>query len=277
MLAVGGAGFVYVRSERVLKRTYDVPLAPLAVSTDSVSIAEGHRLARVLGCFNGCHGVTVEGSEFFNERGVARLVASNLTQVRHDYTDEQFERLLRRGVLNDGRSVFAMPSDAFSGLSDRDVGRLVAFIRSLPDTDGLERAFEVGPLGRLGLAMGEFRPMAPTLDHDPRAVPTPQAGDTLELGRYLARVACAECHGLGLNGRDLAPALTIVAGYSRANFARLLDTGVPADGRDLSLMDDVAPKRFSHLTDEEVEGLYRYLGTLATQTSPAPGAPRDPS
>lgn len=37
-------------------RTHDVEGTPVAVPTDSIAIAGGERLARIYGCYNGCHG-----------------------------------------------------------------------------------------------------------------------------------------------------------------------------------------------------------------------------
>ena len=48
---------------------------------------------------------------------------------------------------------------------------------------------------------------------------------------------------------------SIVAGYSPAEFARLMRDGVPRDGRKLELMTPTAKNRFSHFTDDEVSAL----------------------
>src|SRR5687767_7428960 len=112
VVAAAGYGGVHVAAERVLKKTYDVPLTPIPVPTDSASLAEGKRLATVRGCYGGCHGSKgLEGEVFFVEPGVARLVAPNLTKVVRQYSDAELERAIRHGVQRDGRSVFAMPSD----------------------------------------------------------------------------------------------------------------------------------------------------------------------
>ena len=76
-----------------------------------------------------------------------------------------------------------------------------------------------------------------------------------------------------LEGAPDTPALSIVAGSSAAEFAKLLRVGVPRDGRKLDLMAEVARGRFSHFTDEEVSGLHAYLskqsaGTVATTKPP---------
>ena len=69
-----------------------------------------------------------------------------------------------------------------------------------------------------------------------------------------------------LEGSPDTPALSIVAGYSATEFAKLMRDGVPRDGRKLDLMAVVARSRFSHFTDEEVAGLYAYLSKQIAPT-----------
>lgn len=270
-LVVLAAAAVYVRSMLVLGRRYDVALLPIVVPTDSGSVAEGARLAATRGC-PGCHGARLEGRVFFEERGVARLVAPNLTRAVREYSDAELARVIRHGVRRDGHSVFAMPSATFAGLSDADLGCLIAFLRSVPPVDGPGYELAVGPLGRLGIATGKFRPVAADLDH--AATDAGAAGTAATrrgalqnpkvLGAYVARTACAECHGTDLRGDPAigGPNLTVVAGYSQADFTTLLRTGVASGGRELAMMSPTARQRFVHLTDDEVLGLYLYLRGL---------------
>ena len=69
-----------------------------------------------------------------------------------------------------------------------------------------------------------------------------------------------------LEGSPDTPALSVVAGYSAAEFARLMREGVPKDGRKLGLMGGTARNRFSHFTDEEVAALYAYLSKQIAPT-----------
>ena len=82
-------------------------------------------------------------------------------------------------------------------------------------------------------------------------------------GRYLAYTGCTECHGQALEGGfNSAPPLVIVRGYSLDEFTRLMQTGVPRDGRDLRMMGAVARSRFSRLSDEEIAALHGYLQSM---------------
>jgi mono/diheme cytochrome c family protein len=257
-LVLGGA--VYVWSERILRRTYSVGLAHVALPTDAAAIEEGGRLARVRGCFGGCHGDRFEGQVFFDQPGVARLVAPNLTQAAARWSDPELARIIRHGVRPNGRSVFSMPAHTFSGLSDTDLGAILAFLRHAPPEPGMPAELDARWLGRVGLVLGKYRPEAELIPHDvsPPAA-TPQ--EPLAHGEYLARTICTECHGSDLHGsaNGSSPDLRIAAAYSPQTFARLLREGVPLDGRSLGLMGRVARGRFRHLTDTEISDLYRYL------------------
>jgi mono/diheme cytochrome c family protein len=264
-LALIAAAVLYIASERVLRRTYDVPAHAIELPTDSASIAEGRRLAILRGCYQGCHGMGLEGKVFLDERWVGRLVAPNLTHAVRQYSDAELERIIRHGVRPNGRSVFVMPSESFAALSDADLARILAYLRGAPEVDGPGASFSAGPLGRMGLLRGDFVPASLLIPRDsaPHIAAPPEEGDSLAFGRYLARSICTECHGVNLEG-DVSlgsPNLVVVAAYSLAEFERLLRTGVPRDGRELGLM-AAAGERFGLLTDAELRSLYTYLHSL---------------
>lgn len=276
LLLLVAAGVVYALSERVMDRTYDetVALDPdFTVPADPASIAEGERLARIHGCYNGCHGEQAEGGLFFDDFAFGTMKAPDLTRAVHTLSDAELERVIRHGVRPDGSTVYVMPSDMFYNLSDEDLGDILAFLRSLPRTDGPEVAFRPGPLARVFLGFEKFEPTAATIDHDAPRLPTGEGGDPMTRGRYLATTSCTECHGMDLEGSDgppeTTPSLRIVASYSPDEFHTLMRTGTPRDGRDLRLMDDMSRKRFSHFTDEEIDALHIYL-SLGLAQQPVP-------
>lgn len=267
---------VYGLSERVLRRAYPAPTAPAFAATlpaDAASLAEGRRLAVTRGCYDGCHGAGLAGRVFMDKPGVARIVAPNLTAAVRRYSDAELERIIRHGVRPDGRSVFVMPSEMFRGLSDADLARLLAFMRSQPSLpDTLGPSVQVGPLGRLALARGVVEPTAVFVRRDSAAVTVaerPVDADALGLGRYVARTSCTECHGPDLRGGDGPPSLAIATAYAPAEFRHFLRTGEAKGGRELRLMSDMARNRFSQFTDAEIGALHAYLRTLAAQSTPA--------
>jgi hypothetical protein len=50
-----------------------------------------------------------------------------------------------------------MPSEVFIGLTDEDLGRIIAFLKTPPLVAGPGPGLELGPLGRIGLATGRFK------------------------------------------------------------------------------------------------------------------------
>jgi len=263
-LSIAGYAVVYGLSERILRRTYEVPAVVLTIPTDPDSIREGRRLATVRGCFHDCHGTEAEGHVLFDDPMIARIVAPNLTAAVRQYSDAQIAVIVRNGVRPDGRSLLVMPAEAFTGMTDADLGRIIAFLKSLPLVSGSGPSVSVGPLGRLGLVTGKFKTVAQLIAD---AVPPPEATDQeAQLGRYLARTVCAECHGTSLRGASnpdfTSPDLRVVASYSLEAFTRLLRTGTALGERELGAMSRQARNNLSQLTDSEIAALYSYLHAM---------------
>jgi cytochrome c553 len=156
----------------------------------------------------------------------------------------------------------------FYHLSDADLNAIIAFLRSAPPSEGPATEVRIGPMGRLGLVIGQFNPQAATIDHAARPLGAEGASDPSQRGRYLALTICTECHGMDFQGDPGMGStnLAAVAAYSEEDFAHLMRTGTALGGRTLGLMSEVALGRFVFLTDEEIHALYGYLKTLA----PAP-------
>jgi cytochrome c553 len=261
MLLVIAAAYVYVASELAMRRKYDIPLTTYTAPTDAGSIERGKRIATLSGC-NGCHGKNMEGvSPLFNEPNIARIDAPNLTHKLREYSDPELERLLRHGLKRDGTSTWVMPVPMFSQLSEQDFNDLVAFLRSVPVQAGESNTFEFRALGRLGIALGQFRPIVAQVDHSRPRIATADRSDALKYGEYLANTTCTECHGASFEGSELigAPNLLIAQAYSEEDFFRLMRTGRGLGNRELGLMTEVAEVRFTLFTDEEVRAVRNYL------------------
>ncbi len=253
---------IYAGSEYRLRQKFDIAAAPIEVPTDSAAIARGHHLLETRGC-EGCHGEGLKGEVFFDQPMLARLVAPNVVRAIKGYSNPDLARLLRHGVRPNGTGVAVMPSSMFYHLDDADLAGLIAYLRTLPDkgSDTLP-ATSLRLLARVGLVMGQYKLEPVDITHD--APRTPNGPDPAARGEYLAKSTCSECHGQQLEGSEETPALSIVAGYSQAEFARLMREGVPRDGRKLALMGDVARSRFVHFSDDEIGALYAYLSTRMT-------------
>ena len=263
-LAIIAYVVLYILSERVLRRTYQVPVVALSIPNDAASISEGRRLATIRGCFAGCHGKEAAGAVLFDEPMIGRIIAPNLTAAAKQFSDSELAHIIRNGVRPDGRSMLVMPSEVFNGLTDEDLARIIAFLHTLPEVAGPGPSISVGPIGRLGLVVGKFNMVAQLIAE---TVPPPEAtNEEAKYGRYLARTICAECHGTALRGDSnpsfSSPDLRVVAAYSPEAFTQLLRTGVAIGGRDVGVMSTQAKNNLSMLTDSEIAALYSYLHSL---------------
>jgi mono/diheme cytochrome c family protein len=253
----------YILSERVLRQTYALPKVSISIPTDPESVAEGKRLAITRGCFNGCHGKEGKGLVMVDEPMIGRVVAPNLTVAVRKYSDAELVNIIRNGVRPDGRSMVIMPSEVFIHLTDEDLGRILAFLKSLPEATGPGPSVSLGPAARAGLAAGKFQLAAQFIAD--AASPPDATGEEAVRGRYIARSTCSGCHGADLRGTSVpeeSPDLRVVAAYSPEAFTQLMRTGVPIGGRKLAMMGAVARDNLSRLTDAEIAALYAYLHTL---------------
>ena len=223
-------------------------------------LAHGERLALVLGC-RGCHGKELAGERFYE------LYASNLTRDVHGYSDDQLERLIRHGIHPTGRDVWGMPSEIFQHLGQADLAALMSYLRTLEPAGGpTQPRLPWQPDAEELIALGKLKPAA-TAVRETRSIAPIDLGPRYALGRYIARVTCAECHGANLEGGD-NPDLIVAAAYSREEFESLMTQGIALGGRKLGeLMANVAIGRFSHLTKHERDELYAYLKARAERPS----------
>jgi cytochrome c553 len=264
-LAIVAYATLYLLSERVLRRTYEKPpTVALSIPRDPTSIDEGRRLATIRGCFGGCHGRQAEGAVMFDKPMIARIVAPNLTAAVRKFSDAELSVIIRNGVRPDGRSMLVMPSEVFVGLTDEDLARIIAFLKSLPVVAGPGPSISPGPIGRLGLVAGKFKTVSQLIAE---TVPPPDAtNEEAKHGRYLARTICAECHGTALRGDSnpdfTSPDLRMVSAYSPDAFTKLLRTGIAIGERDVGVMSTQARNNLSRLTDAEIAALYSYLHAM---------------
>jgi cytochrome c553 len=251
---------VYFTSSRELDREFTVAdAATLTIPTDPTEIAEGHRVAQLSGCMH-CHGDTLKGGLVDDIPNLVRLVAPNISTVLPKYSDAQLATVLRKGVKPDGKSVLFMPSEMFRHLSDRDLGRLIAYLRTVPVTvDGETEKTEVRIIGRVLLAKGDFKTAAVSIPLLPAAAQ--DASDPVGRGRYLTMNFCSECHGQSLEGFAPinAPPLNVVKGYSLEQFSRLMKEGKPVGDRELKLMGPTSRARFANFSDDEIAAVHAFL------------------
>lgn len=260
-LLIVAAIVIFAWSEVILRRDYSAAPETLP-ALGPAEKAEAPRLARVLGCLS-CHGEGLKGKIMFDAPGVAKVFAPNITEVAAKSSDQQLAAGIRQGIGHDGRGLFIMPSPMYSRLTDKETAALVGWIRTLPAAQGQTRGMSAGPIGRLGMVIGSFRPGPGGVAEFRRQMPV-ALGPEHEAARHMAATNCAECHGPALMGGsagpdEKAPDLSVAAGYDAVQFRTLMKTGRPPSGKDLGLMSEVARYDFSHLTDAEIDSLHAYL------------------
>ena len=259
ILVGAGLGVVYVASEWKLRRPYEAPLVPLR-STVAPNHSEGERLARIVGCWDGCHGPVGQGGDA-EITGIVRVTAPTLSQVVPLYSDEELARLIRYGLKRDGTSAVGMTSYTLWALGDQDLANILAHLRRQPILPSVERKLQLSWRGRFALLTGAWQVSVEQVDRSrPRWGNMPQT-TPLDRGRYLASITCSECHGLDFRGDPLegGPSLAIIGAYSLEQFVHLMRTAQPIGGRRLDeKMSWVANAPF---TNEELTGLYQFLRT----------------
>ena len=259
--------YVYVTTVNMFDRRYPVVASPMVAASSVEAIARGKALADRLGCTE-CHKADLRGG-MFEDDGLlhGKYYASNLTLKAMKYSDEDIARIVRAGVRPDGRSVIAMPSSGFVGLTDPEMADIIAFVRSQPPGGVEQPEHYVGPLDRWDFYNGArgFKPMVVYVDTERRKAPA-DAGPHHAAARHLVDIACRECHSgdlKGGGGEGDAPDLVVATAYGLPEFTRLLRTGIGVDGKEHGLMSVVARDRFHHFSDEEIAGIHSYLTARA--------------
>ena len=278
---------LYTKSRLEFTKKYSVNVASVSVPTDAASIEHGKHLATFL-CME-CHARDLGGTPNWFELGpMGGANTPNLTTGKgglgSQLTDEDFMRVLRNGVKPDGTSVFVMPAQDFYYMSDKDLGDLIAYIRSVTpvDREASSAQLHFTFLGGIIYGAGVFgnQLKASEVDQVNRPV-VPQPGVSADYGHYLVNInGCHDCHGAQLAGgkpgdpsSPLAPNLTPggeLRAWTAADFIQTLRIGVTPSGTHLP--DQFMPWMFkSQMTDDELKAIWMYLQTLpALPSSTAP-------
>jgi cytochrome c553 len=216
----------------------------------------------------GCHGDGLTGRLMPRgdwPGGRLRIRASNLR--RGDLTNEDFARAIRDGLKPDGKSLWVMPSEAYTYMSVADVASIISYVRALPPAGEATPPVRFKTRDRVAILEGAL---------EPTAMRVQEAGASLDLGprydggRYIARTMCGGCHGLDLAGTadSRVPDLNTVSRYALRDFFVLMREGHSPDWRPVPTMKALARPRFSALKDYEVMALYDYLSARAAALPP---------
>jgi len=271
-------GAAWAASDARLAKAIDVPGAGdgVTIPSDAEAIALGEHLVVTRGCRE-CHGADLGGTQLIDDAMFARLAAPNLTSgagsATAGFTPADWDRAIRHGVGGDGRLLFIMPSPEYNALSDKDLGDLVAYVKSVPPVENAWPRRSLGPIARMLLLRGEFAPVAEGIDHDAPRAEAPPRGATVAYGAYLANV-CMGCHGEGFSGGripgdppDAQPAGNLtpddetgIGTWTKDDFVTTIRTGVDPTGHELT--EGMPWQAIAQYGDDELEALYLYFNTL---------------
>lgn len=260
-----------------LEATYEIEPEEFEIPTGDEAVAEGERLFNARMCVE-CHGEDAGGS-VLADMWAMTLVPANLTVVAEPFSSSDFARAVRHGVSPSGRAYVHMPvDDRMWNISDRDLGHIVAYLRSLPAVQRSLPATELKFWGMIFDAVGMVPvPMIPSsvIDHEaPRPEP-PEIAETAEFGRYVMLVTgCQLCHAANLSGGPvpmmpeedgIPPNITLhesgLAGWSREDFVRVFREGRRPDGTEIN-REQMSLDAMGHLTDTEIGALWAHIETV---------------
>lgn len=207
VLAAVVAGILYANGSARLAKRYEIRVEPVAIPDDRESIERGRKWAAVL-CTD-CHGMDFSGKALVDDPAIGFIPAPNLTSgpggAGTSFTDADWIQVLRHGIdPNEGRALIAMPSMNYFYLSDRDLGEIIAYLKTIPPVDHDMGEPRISFLGKVLLAAGGFGKdilPAETIQHDGQRPQLIEPGLDVEYGGYLVRViGCRDCHGEDLTG-----------------------------------------------------------------------------
>ncbi|MEI9950251.1 MAG: glycoside hydrolase family 6 protein [Pseudomonadota bacterium] len=257
-------------------------------------ITRGAYLVRTVALCGGCHtastGLELGGNPQF--KGGA-LPAPNLTSDLAGlgaWTDNQIIAAFRDGIDNDGRHLDSiMPYWLFHNISDADAHAIVAFLRSLPESNVAVGAANPDATPVAALAAAGF----PASTVGPSDAGYPDA----QRGRYLVSgpAQCVKCHSPSTAGLPSSPA-SYFSGVAPASSGAIFAPNLTRDATGLSgwTADDIAialkvgknkagetlcgsmpsgVKGYGGLTDIDAHAIGTYLTTLV----PVSNASADPA
>lgn len=269
---------LYIAGQIRLNKKYEVSVEIISLPKDAESLAEGKRIFQYRGC-EACHGEQLQGLVYMDNPAIGQVITPNLTSgpggIGAQRTDGDLIRAIKHGIRPDGTPLLFMPSTEFYFLSDADLGKVLAYIRSVPTVGNETKLSNLSFTGFVAMSIVKditFLP-AELIPHDKPAPPAPEPGVTVQYGQYLS-MSCMVCHGLTLSGGEIPgfpaewpapPNLTSGTGsrlpvWGEAGFIEIIRNG-EKHGRRIN--PSYMPwTSYRHMTDDELRAVYKYLMSL---------------
>ncbi len=274
LIASSAVLYFKTKADKMAEERHNPEIALLIdIPTDSISLERGRILS--VGCQD-CHGHDYAGKDFFNDPMIGFMASPNLTPSKGSavelYETKDWIKALRHGLNPEGRPLMVMPSESIGQLSDRDLGCLISYLKTLEPI--------VKPLGptnfsfmaKAMLGAGLFGNLYPydIIEHESvKSIKAPAVSNLPEYGEYFAKFkGCKSCHGDELNGAKspdpVSPAAAnITSGgnlgkWSLQDFILTMRSGTTPEGK--FLKPDIMPwVGLSVHSDTELEALFNYL------------------
>jgi mono/diheme cytochrome c family protein len=199
------------------------------------------------------------------------------------WTLAQFGNAMKRGIGRDGEHLYpAFPYGSYSRMSDKDVGDLFAYLRTLPKSTNVAPPHELPFPFNIRLLLGAWKLLY--FDDKPRVL-LGVVDDKVRRGRYLVDGLghCGECHtprdGLGgfksdlwLAGAanpegagnipDITPGSKSIGAWSEADIASYLETGMTPDYDTAGGSMVEVQQNLAHLPASDREAIAAYLKSI---------------
>jgi len=250
------------------------------------AVDRGKHLVEARYTCTACHSANFGGGVMIDAFPIGSLLAPNLTlgtgSRTADYTPRDWDRIVRHGVLKDGRPA-VMPSEDFQRMSDEELSDIVAYIRSLPPVNNTVPASTFGPVGKILVATGKMKFSATVIEsHNTPHVVRPPESASPEFGKHLASV-CMGCHGPDFSGgpitggdpswppaRNITPDATGLKGWTYEQFVAAISKGQRPDGTALRVPMTFILSYGDRMTDVERRALWTFLQSLPPVSKSVP-------
>ena len=269
---------LYSLGKARLNKVYDVSIEQIKIPSDTWSIEEGKRIFQYRGC-EACHGENLQGLVYLDNPAIGKVITPNLTTGKGGIgllrTNADLQRAIKHGLRPDGTPLLFMPSTEFYYMSYDDLGKVLAYIRSVPAVDNEPDPSELSFTGFLVMNITHeitFLP-AEMIQHDEAPPKPPEPGITPEYGQYLA-ISCMVCHGASYSGGDVigfppewpaAPNLTSgtdsrLPNWGIEGFIEIIRNG-SKHGRRIN-KNYMPWTSYRYMTDDELHAVYEFLMAL---------------
>jgi len=258
-LLIAATSYVFIRSNTIIYQKYNVALVNVTIPRDSISMAAGKKIALTRGCY-GCHNNSLSGEVYpYWETG---MIAANISKKIPQYSDNELFRLFKHGIKKDGTGLWSMPVGMFVNLSEKDICKLIGFLRSVPAVENKLPTTAFSFKGRIKIITGEIISEVSMARQAAIKFDYPENPTIIQQGNYLVLTTCTECHGYDLKGAYGTPPLSIAKAYSERQFVKFLHTGNAIGNRELPMMSETCRTRFVHYSDEEIKSIHAFLMQL---------------